>query len=258
MDLGLKGKAALVTGAARGIGKAEALALAAEGCAIAINDIDRDAAEATASELRASGTRAVVCIGDVSEEAGAEAVVREAHAGLGHLDILVNNAGAGGRYLGRNAEDMSIDDWDIIVRTHLRSTFLCSKFAVPLMRENGFGRIVNTSSMNVTGGGRPGVTNYSAAKAGVIGFTRTLAKEVGSAGITVNAIAPGYVETALIAGFSPEKRAVIAGQNPLGRFCQPEEVGALIAFLCSTQAAFINGALICMDGGKREFFWGDQ
>ena len=258
MDLGLKGKAALVTGAARGIGKAEALALAAEGCAIAINDIDRDAAEATASELRASGTRAVVCIGDVSEEAGAQAVVREAHAGLGRLDILVNNAGAGGRYLGRNAEDMSIDDWDIIVRTHLRSTFLCSKFAVPLMRENGFGRIVNTSSMNVTGGGRPGVTNYSAAKAGVIGFTRTLAKEVGSAGITVNAIAPGYVETALIAGFSPEKRAVIAGQNPLGRFCQPEEVGALIAFLCSTQAAFINGALICMDGGKRDFFWGDQ
>lgn len=258
MDLGLKGKAALVTGAARGIGKAEALALAAEGCAIAINDIDRDAAEATAAELRASGTRAVVCIGDVSEEAGAEAVVREAHAGLGHLDILVNNAGAGGRYLGRNAEDMSIDDWDIIVRTHLRSTFLCSKFAAPLMRENGFGRIVNTSSMNVTGGGRPGVTNYSAAKAGVIGFTRTLAKEVGSAGITVNAIAPGYVETALIAGFSPEKRAVIAGQNPLGRFCQPEEVGALIAFLCSTQAAFINGALICMDGGKRDFFWGDQ
>jgi 3-oxoacyl-[acyl-carrier protein] reductase len=254
----LTGKTALVTGAARGIGKAEAMALAAEGCAIAINDIDRDAAEATAADLRVSGTKAVVCIGDVSEEAGAAAVVREAHAGLGQLDILVNNAGAGGRYLGRNAEEMSIDDWDIIVRTHLRSTFLCSKFAVPLMRQRGFGRIVNTSSMNVTGGGRPGVTNYSAAKAGVIGFTRTLAKEVGGAGITVNAIAPGYVETALIAGFSSEKRAVIAGQNPLGRFCQPEEVGALIAFLCSTQAAFINGALICMDGGKRDFFWGDQ
>jgi len=197
-------------------------------------------------------------MGDGAEEAGAEAVVREAHRGLGHLDILVNNAGAGGRHLGSLAENMSLDDWDIIVRTHLRSTFLCSKYAVPLMRERGFGRIVNTSSMNVTGGGRPGVTNYSAAKAGVIGFTRTLAKEVGSAGITVNAIAPGYVETALIAGFSAEKRAVIAGQNPLGRFCQPEEVGSLIAFLCSTQAAFINGALICMDGGKRDFFWGDQ
>jgi 3-oxoacyl-[acyl-carrier protein] reductase len=258
MDLGLEGKAALVTGAARGIGKAEALALAAEGCAIAINDIDREAADVTVAELRAKGTRAIACIGDVSEEAGAEAVVKAAHEGLGRLDILVNNAGAGGRHLGRKAEEMSIDDWDIIVRTHLRSTFLCSKFAVPFMRQGGFGRIVNTSSMNVTGGGRPGVTNYSAAKAGVIGFTRTLAKEVGSAGITVNAIAPGYVETALIAGFSAEKRAIIAGQNPLGRFCQPEEVGALIAFLCSVQAAFINGALICMDGGKRDFFWGDQ
>ena len=210
------------------------------------------------AELRANGTEAVACIGDVSEEAGAEAVVREAHRGLGQLDILVNNAGAGGRHLGSLAENMSLDDWDIIVRTHLRSTFLCSKYAVPLMRERGFGRIVNTSSMNVTGGGRPGVTNYSAAKAGVTGFTRTLAKEVGRAGITVNAIAPGYVETALIAGFSAEKRAIIAGQNPLGRFCQPEEVGSLIAFLCSTQAAFINGALICMDGGKRDFFWGDQ
>ena len=258
MDLGLKGKAALVTGAARGIGKAEALALAAEGCAIAINDIDREAADATVAELKAKGIKAVACIGDVSEETGAEAVVKAAHEGLGHLDVLINNAGAGGRHLGRKAEEMSIDDWDIIVRTHLRSTFLCSKHAVPFMRQGGFGRIVNTSSMNVTGGGRPGVTNYSAAKAGVIGFTRTLAKEVGSGGITVNAIAPGYVETALIAGFSPEKRAIIAGQNPLGRFCQPEEVGALIAFLCSTQAAFINGALICMDGGKRDFFWGDD
>ncbi|MBN8941881.1 MAG: SDR family oxidoreductase [Rhizobiales bacterium] len=257
MDFGLKDKVALVTGAARGIGKAEALALAAEGCAIAINDIDAAAAERTVEELRAMGTRAVACIGDVSEPEGAEKVVRQAAAALGGLAILVNNAGAGGRHLGALAENMAIDDFDIILRTHLRSTFLCSKYAVPLMREGGFGRVVNTSSMNVTGGGRPGVTNYSAAKAGVIGFTRTLAKEVGSGGITANAIAPGYVETELIAGFSAEKRQVITGQNPLGRFCQPEEVGALIAFLCSEQAAFINGALICMDGGKRDFHWGE-
>lgn len=257
MDFGLKGRAALVTGAARGIGKAEALALAAEGCAIAINDIDAAAAERTVAELREAGVHAVAAIGDVSEPEGAERVVAGAAAALGGLAILVNNAGAGGRHLGARAEDMAIDDFDIILRTHLRSTFLCSKYAVPVMRAAGFGRIVNTSSMNVTGGGRPGVTNYSAAKAGVLGFTRTLAKEVGAGGITVNAIAPGYVETDLIAGFSPEKRAVVTGQNPLGRFCQPEEVGALIAFLCSTQAAFINGALICMDGGKRDFHWGD-
>lgn len=257
MDLGIAGKAALVTGAARGIGKAEATALAAEGVSIAINDIDAAAAEATAAELRASGATAIVCIGDVSDETSAERVVAEAAQGLGRLDILVNNAGAGGKYLGRNAADMAIADWDIILNTHLRSTFLCSKFAVPFMRAHGFGRIVNTSSMNVTGGGRPGVTNYSAAKAGVIGFTRTMAKEVGGDGITVNAIAPGYVETELIAGFSDAKRAVIAGQNPLKRFCQPHEVGALIAYLCSVQAAFINGALICMDGGRRDFVWGD-
>ena len=257
MDLGIAGKAALVTGAARGIGKAEATALAAEGVAIAINDIDAAAAEATAAELRASGAKAVVCIGDVSDETSAERVVREAAEGLGGLNILVNNAGAGGKYLGRHAADMSVSDWDIIMNTHLRSTFLCSKFAVPFLRKTGYGRIVNTSSMNVTGGGRPGVTNYSAAKAGVIGFTRTMAKEVGGDGITVNAIAPGYVETELIAGFSDAKREVIAGQNPLKRFCQPSEVGALIAYLCSVQASFINGALICMDGGRRDFDWGN-
>jgi 3-oxoacyl-[acyl-carrier protein] reductase len=257
MDFGLRGRAALVTGAARGIGRAEAFALAAEGAEIAINDIDQEAAEHTVAALNGRGIKAVACIGDVSEPEGAAKVVHEAAAKLGRLDVLVNNAGAGGRHLGAKAEDMAVDDFDIILRTHLRSTFLCSKYAVPEMRRGGFGRIVNTSSMNVTGGGRPGVTNYSAAKAGVVGFTRTLAKEVGAEGITVNAIAPGYVETELIAGFSPEKRQVITGQNPLGRFCRPEEVGALIAFLCSEQAAFINGALICMDGGKRDFHWGE-
>lgn len=257
MDFGLKGRAALVTGAARGVGKAEAAALAAEGAAVAINDIDRDGADRTVAELRGLGHTAVACLGDVSEPDSAQAVVRQASAELGRLDILVNNAGAGGRHLGRRAEDMQVEDWDVIVRTHLRSTFLCSKFAIPVMRSGGFGRIVNISSMNFTGGGRPGVTNYSAAKAGVVGFTRTLAKEVGGEGITVNAMAPGYVETELIAGFSPEKREIITTQNPLHRFCQPQEVAALVAFLCSRQAAFINGALICMDGGKRDFYWGE-
>lgn len=257
MDLGLTGKIALITGGAGGIGRAEAVALAQEGAAIAVNDLNAEAAESFADELRAQGVAAVTAIGDVSELESAARVVQQAAEQLGGLDILINNAGAGGRHLGRTVEEMEVDDWDIIVRTHLRSTFLCSKYAVPLMRERGFGRIVNTSSMNVTGGGRPGVANYSAAKAGVLGFTRTFAKEVGGFGLTVNAIAPGYVETNLIAGFSEHQRAVITGQNPLGRFCQPQEVGALIAFLCSKQASFINGALICMDGGKRDFHWGD-
>lgn len=257
MDLGLRGKVALITGGAGGIGRAEALALAAEGASIAVNDLNVEAAEGFADELRAQGIAAITAIGDVSEPESAARVVQEAAEQLGGLDILINNAGAGGRHLGRTVEEIEVEDWDIIVRTHLRSTFLCSKYAVPLMRERGFGRIVNTSSMNVTGGGRPGVANYSAAKAGVLGFTRTFAKEVGGFGLTVNAIAPGYVETNLIAGFSEHQRNVITGQNPLGRFCQPDEVGALIAFLCSKQASFINGALICIDGGKRDFHWGD-
>ncbi|MGU3496782.1 SDR family NAD(P)-dependent oxidoreductase [Xanthobacteraceae bacterium A53D] len=257
MDLGLSGKVALVTGAARGIGRAEAQALAAEGARIVVNDIDADAARHCVEELRQAGFEAASAPGDVSVEPGAADVVAAALSAFGSLDILVNNAGAGGRHLGRPVAEMEAEDFDIIVSTHLRSTFLCSKHAVAAMCRGGFGRIVNTSSMNVTGGGRPGVANYSAAKAGVLGFTRTFAKEVGGAGITVNAIAPGYVATDFIATFSPEKRAVITGQNPIGRFCQPEEVGALVAFLCSTQAAFINGALICMDGGKRDFHWGD-
>lgn len=257
MDFGLAGKVALVTGAARGIGRAEAEALAAEGAAIIVNDIDKEGAEAFADALRAEGHRAATALGDASDEGAARAIIGAAADAFGRLDILINNAGAGGRHIGRKAEELDVDDFDIIVRTHLRSTFLCAKHAIPVMRAGGFGRIVNTSSMNVTGGGRPGVTNYSAAKAGVLGFTRTLAKEVGGDGITVNAIAPGYVATDFIATFSPEKRAVITGQNPIGRFCAPQEVGALVAFLCSVQAAFINGALICMDGGKRDFHWGD-
>jgi 3-oxoacyl-[acyl-carrier protein] reductase len=124
------------------------------------------------------------------------------------------------------------------------------------MKAASFGRIINTCSMNFTGGGRPGVAHYSAAKAGILGFTQTLAKEVGPFGITANAIAPGYVETALIAQFSDDMRDRLHKQNPVGRMCQPDEVAALVAFLCSTHAGFINGEHVCMDGGRRDFYWG--
>ena len=183
MDFGLKDKIALVTGAARGIGFAEARVLAAEGAHVAIVDLDPAAGKAVARITEAIRQR------------------------FGRLDILVNNAGIGVKPA-YTTENMPVEAWDRMVHVHMRSSFLWSRAAIPLMTRNGFGRIVNTSSMNFTGGGRPGVSHYAAAKAGIAGFTRTLAKEVGPQGITANAIAPGYVETELIAGFTPEMRQI--------------------------------------------------
>lgn len=256
MDLGLRGRVALVTGAARGIGLAEAEALAAEGATIALNDVDEERSATSAARLRASGADCEPFAADVADEAGAEGLVRAVVHRFGRLDVLVNNAGIAGRHLGTPVLDLPTAAWDEMIHAHMRSTFLCSRAAAKVMAAAGFGRIVNTSSMNVTGGGRPGVAHYAAAKAGIAGFTRTMAKEVARSGITVNAIAPGYVQTELLESMGPEKRRVIVEQNPVGRFCQPEEVGALVAFLCSAQAAFMNGALVCLDGGRRDFYWG--
>ena len=256
MDLGLSGRVALITGGARGIGLADAERLAAEGASIVINDIDPEAADRAAEGLRQNGAEAIAVSGDAADERVAEEGVAKAAARFGRLDILVNNAGIGIPQR-RPAESMPLDEWDAMIRTHLRSTFLWSRAAVPAMRANGYGRIVNMCSMNFTGGGRPGVSHYSAAKAGILGFTQTLAKEVGRGGITANAIAPGYVETELIASFTPAMRELLRDQNPVGRTCRPDEVASLVAYLASTHAGFINGELVCMDGGRRDYWWGD-
>ncbi|MEF7617263.1 SDR family NAD(P)-dependent oxidoreductase [Aquincola sp. MAHUQ-54] len=254
MDFGLQGRVALVTGGARGIGLAEGQALAAEGCVLALVDLDGEAAEAAAAGLRAAGARVEPFAGDAADEATARRVVDEVVRRCGRLDILVNNAGIGVKPAWPVA-DMPYEAWQRMLGVHMDSTFLWSRAAIPAMAAHGFGRIVNTSSMNFTGGGRPGVAHYSAAKAGIAGFTRTLAKEVGAMGITANAVAPGYVATDLIAGFTPQMHALLARQNPVGRTCRPDEVAAAVAFLCSRQAAFINGALLCIDGGRRDFAW---
>lgn len=255
MDLGLSGRVAVITGGARGIGLAHAQALGREGAIIVLNDRDAQAAEAAVQSLSEAGIRASCVVGDATDPAVVEGAFAQVLAEHQRLDILVNNAGIGVRP-SAPVEDLAYEAWQRMLHVHLDSTFLWSRAAVAPMRERGFGRIVNTSSMNFTGGGRPGVAHYSAAKAGIVGLTQTMAKEVGTYGITVNAIAPGYVATELIAQFSPDMLQRLQSQNPIGRLCQPDEVAALVSFLCSAQAGFINGELICMDGGRRDFYWG--
>ncbi len=255
MDLGLAGRVALITGGGQGIGLADARVLGGEGATVVINDLDAATAERAVAALATEGIDAAFYPGDAADEAVAKRTVADVARRYGRIDILINNAGIGVKPAYPVA-DMPAEAWDTMIHVHMKSTFLWSREVIPHMKAGGFGRIVNTCSMNFTGGGRPGVAHYSAAKAGILGFTQTLAKEVGPFGITANAIAPGYVETALIAQFSPEMRERLHQQNPVGRMCQPQEVAALVAFLCSTHAGFINGEHVCMDGGRRDFYWG--
>ncbi|RJG05437.1 SDR family oxidoreductase [Noviherbaspirillum cavernae] len=256
MDFGLAGKVALITGGGRGIGFADARALGAEGVTVIIIELDETAAEHAVATLKESGVNAFHYVGDAADETVARHAVDDVVKRFGRIDILINNAGIGVKpaYL---VEDMPAQAWDAMIHVHMKSTFLWSRAAIPHMKAGGFGRIVNTSSMNFTGGGRPGVSHYAAAKAGILGFTQTLAREVGPFGITANAIAPGYVDTDLIAQFSDDMRERLCKQNPVGRTCKPSEVAALVTFLCSSQAAFINGEIVCMDGGRRDFYWGN-
>ena len=242
----LSGKRALVTGASRGIGRAVALRLAAEGASVALNyRAGREEAEAVAAEIAASGGSAAVLQGDVSVAAEAEALVGAAEAALGGLDILVNNAGATRDNL---LMRLSEDDWDAALNTNLKGAFLCAKAAIRPMLRQRFGRIVNMSSV-VALTGNPGQANYAAAKAGLIGFTRTVAREVASRGVTVNALAPGFIETQMIESIPDDLRARILERIPLGRFGAPDDVAGCVAFLCGDDGAYITGQTISIDGG---------
>lgn len=244
----LDGQVALVTGGAGGIGWATAARLASDGAAVVIADLDAAAAKAAASRI---GATAVGLAMDVADESSVDATVAEVADRFGHLDIVVNNAGV----LRDNLiHRMTLDDWELVLDVHLRGAFLVSRAAQRSMVAQRGGRIINLSSIAATG--NRGQSNYSAAKAGIIGLTKTLAIELGRFGITVNAVAPGYIATAMTdataarVGVDPhEYRAQAAEQTPLRRVGEPEDVAAAIAFLVSQDAAFITGQVLVVDGG---------
>jgi len=255
MDLGLRGKVALVTGSSRGIGLAEAQMLAKEGVRVAVNGVDRDRAEQAAAAIRAAGGDALAFPADITRAANVADLFASIRERMGECAILVNNEGLAGRHLGKPADQIDDADWDAVIDSHLRATWLCTRAALPAMRAARWGRIVNTSSIHHTGGGRPGLSSYAAAKGAISAFSRTVAKEVAADGITINTVAPGFVRTDMLTKLPEDFQVRVRTQNPLGRPAEPDEIAAAVVFLCSQQASYITGALLPVDGGRREFVW---
>jgi 3-oxoacyl-[acyl-carrier protein] reductase len=240
------GKIAVVTGGGRGIGRAIVETLAARCASVVVADRDLESAEQTAQEVAAAtGQRLVALPVDVSNNASAKEMLDKAVEAFGRVDILVNNAG-----VTRDNLIMRMDeaDWDFVVDINLKGAWNCSKAIIRTMMKQRYGRIVNMASVSGQSG-QAGQTNYSASKAGLIGFTKALAREVASRGITVNAVAPGLIPTSLTHDLPQELKDAILKQTPLGRLGKPEEVAYAVAFLASDEAAYITGQVLAVDGG---------
>jgi len=239
-------RSAIVTGAVRGIGKATALKLAADGFQVVVNYRgDESEAAQVVSEIQAAGGTASAIRADVTDSDQVGTMIEETVNAFGRLDVLVNNAGITRDTLIMRMKD---EDWDAVLTTNLKSAFLCSKAAIrPMMRQR-YGRVINLTSV-VGLVGNAGQANYAAAKAGIVGLTKSLAREIGSRGITVNAVAPGFIETRLTDAIPENLKPRMLEQIPLGYFGAPEDVAAAVAFLASAEARYITGAVLTVDGG---------
>jgi len=247
----VQGKVAIVTGAAKGIGAASAKALAREGAKVICSDMDEEGGEAMAAEIQRTGGEAIFVAHDVTDEAQWANVVKVAEDRFGGLNIVVNNAGIAPT--GGPIEDLELNDWRKLIAVDLDSVFLGCKYGIKTIKkstEKGQkGSIINISSINGQKG-QMGQTNYSAAKAGVIGFTKALAQEVAKKGVTVNVIAPGYIDTEMVAAVPPKVLESIIATIPVGRLGKAEEIAHCVTFLADEKSAFITGATFTANGAQ--------
>ena len=240
-------RVAIVTGAGQGMGRAVAMRLSAEGARVVANDVNEEAAARTAKRIQEAGGEAIAVAGDVTSSGDVANIVDAALDRYGRIDILVNNAGV---LRPTKVIDIEEDEWDWVIAVNLKGTYLCSRAVLPAMRKVGWGRIVNFSSTAGKSTSTVGGAHYTAAKAGVLGFTRHLAREAAAYGVTVNAVCPGLIDTEMVRGTIPDEQArAYADSFPIQRMGEPSEVAELVAFLASDRAAYITGASLDINGG---------